>query len=170
MGSRGFTLIDLLVGLSVGAIILLGMSSIYVFATRTGIENDSQAFLQRQASLIMDEMGRRIREATSVETTPALTLATCSGVANSLQVTQSDGTVYCYRSDSSFIRDHCAPDGGGNPQPSCVPDTWPLLSGAPVTLTNGGKGATISFQLRYHIPESQGFQTMTFTSDFTRRN
>jgi Tfp pilus assembly protein PilW len=206
MGNRGLTLVELVLGLGLASIILLAVSAVYVFATRTGIENDSQAYLQRQAALIIDEMGRRIRVATTVGATPALAITTCSGVSDSLQVTQSDGTVYCFRRDSasagiSLIRDHCPPDAGGNPQPNCAsPDTWPLLSGAPATLTttngptvvggvcgsgagfcpgqtglapaltNGGKSVTVTLQLRYRIPESPAFQAMTFTTDISTRN
>src|SRR6266542_1404654 len=126
MENRGFTILELLVALAVGSIIVLAMSGMYVFTTRAGIENDAQAYLQRQAALITEEMGRRIRSAT------ALAITTCSGVTNSLQATQADGTVYCFRRESaasgtSLIRDVTPP---GQPTSS-----WNLLSGAPVTLT-----------------------------------
>ena len=76
----------------------------------------------------------------------------------SLQVAQADGTVYCYRRNSStgsdLIRDRCAP-AGGFPQPNCAtPETRSLLSGSPAGLTTvtgatldglGGCGATAGF-------------------------
>jgi len=192
MGNRGFTLVELLVALAVGSIILLAMGGVYVFTTRAAIDNNSQAYLQRQAALIIEEMARQIRPATQ------LAIATCSGVANSLQVTEADGTVYCYRRDS-------AASGTGLIKNTTLPgqptDSWDLLSGAPVTLTtvngptvdgagncgttagfcpgltgsapvisNGGKSATVTFRLRYRFPETQQFQQMTFTTDISRRN
>lgn len=195
MGNRGFTLVELLVALAAGTIIILGMSSFYVFTTRAAIENNSQAYLQRQAALIIEELGRQIRPAST------LAIVACSGVANSLRVTQSDGSVYCYRRDSAasgtgLIRDFTPPGGGaGSTQ------TWNLLSGAMATLTtangptvdgggncgttagfcpgltgfapaitNAGKRATVTFRLRYQFPETQSFQTMTFTTDISKRN
>jgi hypothetical protein len=133
-----------LVGLAVGGIIALGMSTVYVFATRTGIENDSQAYLQRQAALINDEIAMRVRAAVPFTppgggaSTPALAITTCSGVQNSLQVNYPNpiaagnpgslGAVgyhlLCYHRDTEngtrIIRDHCPPDGSGNPLP-CAP-------------------------------------------------
>lgn len=174
MGNRGFTLLELLAALAVASILVLGTSGIFVFITRAGKDNDAQAYLQRQAALLMDEMARQIRPATSL--VDSFTCGPGAGTPNSLLVTQADGTRYCFRGDATgtgFWRDHYAP-GAATPDGS-----WNLLAGAPVTLTTAGsptlvvvnsRRAVITFQLQYQIPGSPSFQTMTFSTTIARRN
>lgn len=90
---RGFTLVELLVAAFLAGVVLLGASSLYVATTRAFDESSSQAALQRQGTLVMEELARQVRSATVITTT------TCNGHANSLQVTTA-GVTHCYYVDA----------------------------------------------------------------------
>jgi hypothetical protein len=89
---RGFSVIEILLASLAGGIILLGLGSLYVAATRAFGEADSQASLQRQGTLALQEISRRIQSGAG---SGAITTATCNGQANSVQVTTPDGT-FCF--------------------------------------------------------------------------
>ncbi|MGH7412340.1 MAG: PilW family protein [Candidatus Methylomirabilis sp.] len=86
---RGFTLVELLVTSFLVGVVLLGVSALYVATTRAFDESSSQAALQRQGTLVMEELARQVRSATAITTT------TCNGHAGSLQVTTA-GVTHCY--------------------------------------------------------------------------
>jgi hypothetical protein len=113
-------------------------------------------------------------------------------VANSLQVTNAGG-VYCFRRDSStgtqFLEDR--PGGGQWDLLSGAPVTLSTVAGATLDASNfcgptagfcpgrtgvapgldpQGKTAFVTLRLRFQIPESNGYQTMTFTTSIARRN
>lgn len=184
MSQRGFTLLEVLVAAATLSVVLAGAVAFYLSAVRVDQQNSAQVFLQRQATLIIDEMSKQIHGATGLQITGC-----GGGPATSLQVTNSRG-VYCFRRavDASgaltgFVEDR--PDGGGG--------TWNLLSGAPVTLSvtsgncpdDGGfcpsevrhnvnnclAGAAITLRLRAPYPGTpSSYQTMTFTSTIAGHN
>lgn len=197
MNARGFTLLELLLASTVLAGILLGAGWFYLTAKRFELENRAQVSLQRQATLIMDELSKQIQPGTAGKSGPPVVASTIvipcttSGDPNSLQVTRArsasdppswpDPVVLCFRGTgdaTGLLEDR---PGG----------TWNLLTGAPATLSlttgacpdsggfcptlvtdNGGNtiGAAITFRLRYRSPESNAFQTMTFTTTIAARN
>jgi len=160
MSERGFTILELLVATGALSLVLLGMSVFYTVLTRFELENSSQIYLQRQATLVEEEMRRQIEEATAAISGPPAVASTlvmpCPGAglsADSLQVTNSRGT-YCFRRDAAgsdatgLLEDR--PDGGGG--------TWDLLSGAPATLTTttGACPALVAGACTNPIPTSSG--------------
>ncbi len=165
MDNRGFTLVELLVGLVAATGLLLGISGLYVYSQRVSDSSSSQAFLQRQGSIVMEKMAEQIRPAS------ALTRGTCNADANSIGVTNSSPqSPFCFYKSGSQLR--MGTSGG----------TWNLLSGTATSLTvtsfttTGTNPAscgasclsvTISFQLS--DPGIRG-NSMTFTTDLTRRN
>lgn len=98
---RGVTVLEALVTTFVAGMIFVGLSSMYTATTRVMTDAISQASLQRQATLALDELGRRIRGATGPN---AVTIATCNGYANSVQVTTADGT-FCFYGGASGSAD-----------------------------------------------------------------
>jgi prepilin-type N-terminal cleavage/methylation domain-containing protein len=141
MNDRGFTLVELVIAVAALSIILLGVSQFYFTAFSYGRENDAQAYLQRQADIIVDEMARHVRTAKSLE------IATCSGVNNALKATQPDYSVYCFYVDGSGKLIENRPSG-----------SWDLLMGSPVSLT------VPSFDLCGTTPPSGTFATCQTTS------
>jgi prepilin-type N-terminal cleavage/methylation domain-containing protein len=89
---RGFTLVEVLIAVLASGSILLGVSSAYVAMARTFAQSSSQAALQRQGTLALAEIGRRVRSALSPDSThpeypgDAIRETTCRGHANSIQV------------------------------------------------------------------------------------
>jgi len=168
MGNRGFTLVELLVSLLAATVVLAGISSLYVFSQRVASESESQTFLQRQGTLVMDEMRQRILSAS------ALTRGACKATdPNSIGVTNTSFTPnncpYCfYRSGPTGVGTQLMMDTKGGTS------TWNLLSGTATTLTATGfttilndPRVTITFQLSDQPIRGN---SMTFTTDLTRRN
>jgi prepilin-type N-terminal cleavage/methylation domain-containing protein len=159
MNERGFTLLEILIAMAIGTVILFGVSGFYLSALRFNAEASSQTHLQRQGALVVDEMSRQIRPAT------ALAITTCSGVANSLQVTNptpgGGSQTLCFRkSGSQLLEDHA---GGGSRDL-----LWGSLS--PLTVnsfsaTLVGSAVTISFQLA-----DNQLNQLAFTTTLAKRN
>ncbi len=188
MRQRGFTVLEFLVATAVLAIVLLGISTFYASSARIQKDNTAQTFLQRQATLIIDQMISQIGAATA----SSLVIPCPGGVADSIQMSRAktasdpagwpDPVVLCFHRDAAgtgLLMD--TPNGGQQN----------LLSGAPVTLTTttgpcpgaGGfcptllvnnasatMGAVITLRLRFQLPESTGYQAMTFTTTIAARN
>ena len=156
--NRGVGLAELLISISIGAILLLGISSFYLSSIRFYDQSSSQTYLQRQATLIIDEMARRIRFANGLVGNPP---SDCPATP-SLKVTQPDLTgFYCfYQSEDGLLLER-RPDGS----------EFNLLSGSPVPLTvnnvvfavSGGMKVTISFQLNDDKSNSMAFATDLLT-------
>lgn len=81
---RGVTLVELLVAAVVGSIIILALGGFFVSTARFGRENDAQAYLQRQATLIIDQITSVTRTASDV------TVDTCNDVDDALVVSGPD--------------------------------------------------------------------------------
>ena len=180
MSERGFTLLEVLVAAAVLCVILLGAGTFYLSAVRFDKENSAQTFLQRQATIIKDEMARQIQAGSLAS------LATgCGGgtATNSVRITQQpSGDVYCFHQDDT---------GTGLLEDRPGSGQWNLLSGTLATLSTttgpcpeqGGfcpklvqdgsgntAGVAITFRLRFQIPETNSYQTMTFSTTLTPRN
>jgi prepilin-type N-terminal cleavage/methylation domain-containing protein len=129
---RGFVLVELLVAVAIGSVVLFAIGSLYVLTVSYGRQDDRLTYMQRQGSIILEEMARHIRAADSSAANPMRCspagcdpianqgLATC-GVDPSLQVTNLDTLVnnepadtYCFRLNTTggnqLIR---AGSGGG---------------------------------------------------------
>ncbi len=89
---RGVTLIELLIAALAAGIILLALGSLYLATERSHARSSSQAALQRQGTLALQEISQRIRSGVAPN---ALSMVTCNGVANSVQVVTPTGT-FCY--------------------------------------------------------------------------
>jgi prepilin-type N-terminal cleavage/methylation domain-containing protein len=181
MSERGFTILELLLAVALLGIVMFGVGAFYFATARVDHDNTAQTFLQRQATLIFDEMTKQIGEAT-ISTDPSSLLIPCpGGVADSLQVKNSRGT-YCFHRDGAGTGVFQTSPGGGE---------WDLLKGPPAKLTtttgacpaaggfcptilatNGGVtvGAAITLRLRFQLPGTTGYQTMTFNTTIAARN
>jgi Tfp pilus assembly protein PilW len=192
MNNKGVTLVELLVACAAATIIVLAVGSFFVAIARLQDTRDGQVYLQRQGTFIIEEMARQVRPAT------ALAIATCSGVANALQVVNASGTYCFYQSTTSpypILEDRTI--GGAT-------NTMNLLTGPPVTIqasrTSGGAStftatlwtqfagtqpvtcgasgsackATVTFELgaclRGTAAQVNDCNFMTFSTDLTRRN
>jgi len=162
LNERGFTLIELLVATAVGAIVLLGIGGFYVATVRFAEQSHSQTFLQRQGTMIIDEVARQVQWANGLTQNPSAP-NNCPADP-SLRVVQP-GVVgsYCFYSSDDALYEQ-RPDG----------NILNLVSGSPVPLTvhdvtfildPGQKRVILSFELRDDQSNS-----MMFTVDLTARN
>jgi prepilin-type N-terminal cleavage/methylation domain-containing protein len=165
VSERGFSLVELLVAAAIGSVVMLGLSGFYLSALRFNAESSAQTYLQRQGALVLDEMARQIRPAT------AIVIATCSGDANSLRITNAapgggTQTVCFHRNGSRLLED--LPGG-----------TRDLLSGSPAPLTAtafsasiNGTAVAVSFQLRDQTftAYDRSRDQLSFATTFTKRN
>lgn len=97
---RGFSLVELLVAAMLATVVAGGLFSAYVATTRSFGESSAQAALQRQGTLVLEEIGRQVRGAIEQSggtppPPPALSVATCDGNPGSLWVRTAAGDI-CY--------------------------------------------------------------------------
>jgi prepilin-type N-terminal cleavage/methylation domain-containing protein len=189
VNERGFTLLELLVTLAMGAVILLALGKLYVSTVSWGRIDDRLAHMQRQGTLILDKMGRQIRGAQSIACSP---LATCDSVATdpasacgvdpSLEVISPGGTNVCFRLNTAGGNDLVQASGGtqssmrkespaaltvsacaGLPMFSVINPTNPVGCG-PCAPPNR---VDICFQLNTTVAPTD---SMIFKGSFTKRN
>ncbi len=159
VNNRGIGLAELLIATLVGVVMLLGIGSFFISSIRFYEQSSSQTFLQRQGTLIMDEMSRRIQFANGlVEDHP-----TDCPPTPSLKVTQPGvAEYYCFYESSGQLLERL-PDGtdfnllDGTPQPISISNV--------AFAATGGNRVTISFQLN----DDRG-NTMAFATDLVTRN
>lgn len=98
---RGLSLIELLVGATLATLIAGALLSAYLATSRSFGESSAQAALQRQGSLVLDEIARLARSASGPN---AIALVTCDGRPNSVQfATPEQGPVCFYaRADGAL--------------------------------------------------------------------
>ena len=78
LNERGVTLIELLIAVCLGWIVIGGITAFYLGALRFSAASSSQASLQRQASMVAEDIGRRLRSAQSVDIeSPSLASGNC---------------------------------------------------------------------------------------------
>ena len=190
MSERGFTVLETLLAAAVLGFVMLGVGLFYVSSVRMEQENNAQIYLQRQATLIINEMTKQIGEATA-----SSIVIPCSGggTPDSIEVTNSRGT-YCFHRDgagSGLLEDRpggqwdllrlgsparlttttgACPDEGGFCPTLVVDNNKPSPCGGPSQPSCNRVGAAITFRLRFQLPESSGYQTMTFTTTIAARN
>ena len=98
---RGLSLIELLVAAVLTTVVAAGLFSAYVATTRSFGESSAQAALQRQGTLVLEEIGRQVRGAIEPkpgekpQPRPALSVDTCNGNPDSLWVRTAAGDI-CY--------------------------------------------------------------------------
>ncbi len=101
---RGFTLAELLVAAVIGAVVLLGMFSLYGATTTAFNQSSSQAFLQRQGTLALQEITRQAQRATTITVQAPPVCAPAGNSSLLLQVSQTSPAsipaaevgYYCY--------------------------------------------------------------------------
>ena len=77
---RGLSLVELLVAALLTTVVAGGLFSAYVATTRSFGESSAQAALQRQGTLVLEEIGRQVRGA--IEPKPS---ETCDGNADCVE-------------------------------------------------------------------------------------
>jgi prepilin-type N-terminal cleavage/methylation domain-containing protein len=180
MNERGFTILELLIAMAIGSFMMVGVSGFYFSALRFNAEGNAQTYLQRQGTLVLDELARQVRPATG------LAIATCNGNTKSLQVTNTLGT-FCFRKNGlQLLEDVALLAGGvgsrdllsGSPSPLIVTSFCPCLTIVcdpdPVACVNTGlpvlTPVTVTFQLqdktfkRYDLSNDQLRFTVTLAS------
>jgi prepilin-type N-terminal cleavage/methylation domain-containing protein len=131
MNQRGITLLELLVALTLGAVVLLAAGSFYRTVAWTSKADFSQAFLQDQATIVVDELTRQVEAASTIAACfpgSECLVGTCDDQTTFLYVAQPDGSIYCfYRTTSGQFMEYRQPAGGfsGN---------WNMLSNSPAPL------------------------------------
>ena len=97
---RGLSLIELLVGATLATLVAGGLLSAYLATSRSFGESSAQAALQRQGTLVLDEIARLARSAVGSN---AIALVTCDGRPNSVQFATDQGPVCFYaRADGAL--------------------------------------------------------------------
>ncbi len=165
VNNRGIGLAELLIATLVGVVMLLGIGSFFISSIRFYEQSSSQTFLQRQGTMIMDEMSRRIQFANGLLVEDPPTDCPGSPGTPSLKVTQpglTETEFYCFYQSSDQLLER-RPDGSdfnlldGTPQPISASNV--------VFAVTGGKRVTIGFQLNDNSGNS-----MAFATDLVTRN
>jgi prepilin-type N-terminal cleavage/methylation domain-containing protein len=139
MRSRGFTLIEVIVALVAASIVLLGSWTFYLSALHFSADSERQAYLQRQATVVLEQFGRQIRPASSLTILNGASPGTCMDpIAADLTpgtdvLVVDNGTVFCFYRSAANQMIRCQYDNTSN---TC--NSWNLLSGglAPLTVSS----------------------------------
>ena len=130
---RGFTLIELMVGISIFSIVILAVGSFLVSENRIASRNARSVEMQRAASTTMLAVGKFIRESASTD--------------GDLSLDESDGQVRLVNEDSEYVL--YDEDQGYITHSSglvLVDDTWEIRQ---FTITkNAQNGWSVCLQLR----------------------
>ena len=177
MSQRGFTLVELLIALALGVVVLLGLGTLYRTVAWSEKGDSAQAYLQTQATIVVDELARQVEAASTIERCfpgSDCLADTCNGVTDFLYVAQPDGSIYCFYKAGGQLMEYRDPVGAGSP------GAWNLLSGslAPLIVTSVdlsgtiGEMANVSFQLQAVdlLGGASAAPTMTFTVAIAKRN
>ena len=119
IGQRGLSLVEVIVAAMLTTVVAGGLLSAYVATTRSFGESSAQAALQRQGTLVLEEIGRQVRGAIEPKPgekpppRPALSVDTCNGNPDSLWVrtaalTAAGDICYYARADGAL----CEARGG----------------------------------------------------------
>jgi len=104
IGQRGLSLVEVIVAAMLTTVVAGGLLSAYVATTRSFGESSAQAALQRQGTLVLEEIGRQVRGAIEPKPgekpppRPALSVDTCNGNPDSLWVRTGAGDICFYAS------------------------------------------------------------------------
>ena len=166
MNERGITLLESIIAMVIGSVVLLGIGSFYVATARFSRQDNAQISLQRQGTLIIEEIARQIRPATDLGPRPGL----CRGDdTNYLKATNSLGD-FCFYMNGNVLDE----DRGGGTENLLRGSLVPLTVSSFVTSlgsavcpdgTSGCQIATITLQLQDNAQNS-----MTFKTTLGRRN
>lgn len=182
--ARGFSLLELLVAALAGTLVLAGLFSLYLATARSLGESNARIVLQRQGALAIEEIGRQVRGAVGPG---AISLVTCNGTANSVQVVTPAGAV-CYYAGSDgalceFRGTRCRNLLGGGlktivlltqpalPDPRCpsgIPAGAPCLSVTP-NATYPTSQVDVAFAIRDSAGDVDGLDAMSFAISLTCR-
>ncbi len=162
MDQRGFTLIELVIALSVGSVILLAMGGFYVSMLGVSNQANAQVFLARQGTLILEELARRIRPATALPPWSCGPRAAAASLAFQEEIEPPPETEYLciYQERNQIFVCEIEPNFTTNPpsKTGCVTGRpRNLLSGSPISLRasnvtftrlQGGGAVAVSFVLQ----------------------
>lgn len=181
---RGFSLPELLVAAMVGTLVIGGLLSLYLATARSFGESHAQVVLQRQGALAIEEIGRQVRGAVGPG---AISLVTCNGNANSVQVATAAGPVCFYAGSDGAL---CEFRGTGcrnllagglrtivllsqpaTPDPRCpsgIPPGAPCLS-VTANATYPTSQVDVAFAIRDSEGDLDGVNAMAFATSLTCR-
>jgi hypothetical protein len=145
--ASGYTVLEVLVALSVGVVVLLGLSLLYQATINAFSESSSQAALQRQGALALQVLARQSQAASRIGLTCANPPAPAGTTGRSLEVYvpviphpdpadlngDKNGTYYCYYAGNgvngapagALCQRRTAMDAGGLAAPG---PCWNLLA------------------------------------------
>jgi prepilin-type N-terminal cleavage/methylation domain-containing protein len=92
--SHGFTLSELLVTMSVFAVISLGLGSLYLSTTRAMDDGSTMIFVQRQATQIQEELARHTQRATVLEADPPGATASLCNPSSGVNLSPGKSMIY----------------------------------------------------------------------------
>jgi len=194
---RGLSLVELLVAAMLTTVVAGGLFSAYVATTRSFGESSAQAALQRQGTLVLEEIGRQVRGAIEPKPEdrpplpPALSVDTCNGNPDSLRVRTAAGTICYYaRADGALCeyrgitcrnllagglktielwRQPAVPDPRCPPGPPGVPAGGLCFRMAPVSNTPGAPMTRVdlAFAIRDSDGDLDGMNVMAFSISLT---
>lgn len=109
MKQRGLTLTELMIVMAIAGLVTVGLVGFYLNSQGTWLDGSTQALTQREATIMVDEISRRIRVSND-----ALIQAIPDSAHHSLSLYDVAGNEYRYAWDSgdSLVHGISTPNGG----------------------------------------------------------
>ena len=151
----GVTLIELLVGISILAIVLTAATSLYVMTLRTSLENKLVQELQREADAVQAHLSQNLKEAVAVDSANS----NFTTNPNTLQVNLSAGGLtrrYYVTGQQLYYRNESGVDTN-----LLTPGT--TITSFLVTPTSSATNELVALQVRGTLQRARYGQTKQFT-------
>jgi Tfp pilus assembly protein PilW len=165
LSTRGITLVETIVYISLASILLLALSAFYVMTTTARVKNQSIAEVNQQGAFAMEQIVQTVRNATAV-TTPA-TAATGNTLTLTVPTASLSPTVFSLSGTTLQIKEGAA---------TAVPLTNSLVQVSNLSIVNLTRASTngvvrISFTLTRtkNVDRNEYNYSKTFTTSVSVR-
>jgi prepilin-type N-terminal cleavage/methylation domain-containing protein len=179
--SRGFSLIEILIGIAILGVLLTAIYSLFMSANKSQISQDLEVEMQQNARSALDFMVRELKGMSAIICLENTT-TTCPGTTGDKIVFTSvtdptDTRIFSWSSTDNILRFSKAPSGSEDRQP--LADNITAISLTSFDANNNSTTAlgsvrridiTLTARTSRIDPNTKGYRTFSTTTSVTKRN
>lgn len=176
---KGFSLIEILIGMVILGVLLTAIFSLFISANKSQIAQDLEVEMQQNARSAAEFVVRELRNLSSLNCLENTT-STCGMSGDKIQftsMTDTDSRIFSWSSTDNILRFGKAPAGSENRQPLADHITsftlTPLDANNNITTAIGSArriDITVTAQTSMIDPNTKGYRTYSATTSVNKRN